>query len=251
MRLSWNNYIDAESSITAYDVNINYPESNLSDPRTSRVYRSNTVNSTEIIRFTETINAKYVCLVNHNVSSSATVYIEGSSSFATWASTATFSTTIPWSSYIMNTYFISSSYPYWQVRIVNNSTSLIYTQIGVVQIGDWLQLPRMKPDQQINDEVTSKISISDGGQSYGDDGYYYRSPTINLPYLTSTERNDIRTMFYSVKNYKPVLLDIWESSNSSEEFPMYCIIDQTNIEWKKTDDINYRWSCSLKFREVF
>lgn len=250
MRIYWNNFLDSESSVTAYSELASYPATNVLDTRVSRVYHSTIVNSTEILRFSETINATFGAIIGHNISSSATIYFEGSSSFSTWATVATFSTTVPWSSGILLLPFVSSSFAYWQVRIVNNSTALSYTQIGCVNIGTWLQLPGMKPDQTINRNTSAKITIGESGQAYGDDGFNYSEFKINFPYITIDKRDEIQTMFDNVKNYKPVVVQIWETFSSYEK-PLYCILDQTNLEWKRTNDFYKPWSVSLNFREVF
>ena len=250
MRLCYNNEIDESTAIAAYSEDSSYPVSNIVDSRASRVYRSTVVQATEFIDIAETITPTYVCLINHNVTSSATIYLEGSTGFSTWTSTAVFSTTLDWSSYTILQYITSTvAYEAWRLRVVGNSTDLSYTQIGVLSLGTYFQMPAMKPDQTITKEVTSRITIGDSGQAYGDDGYSYRSPKINLPYISSQERVDLSTVFEAVKNYKPVILDIWEADD--EELPMYCVIDQNSLEFKRTNDRNYRWGTSLQFREVF
>jgi hypothetical protein len=250
MRILWNNLIDDGSSYTAYSEDADYPVLNVADSRASRTYHTSGVASTEyiIVRETSTIAPTYCALVNHNVSSSASIYVEASSSSGFGGA---FSTTIPWSSYTMLTSWTSTGKEWWRVRVVGHSTLTAYMQIGVMYLGTYLQLPGMKPDQTISDETTAKVTIGDGGQAYGDDGYSYRAPKINFPYITSTNRTEMRTMWAGVKNYKPIVLDIWESTDSSEETPIYCVIDQRELEFKRTDDVNYRWTTSLQFREVF
>lgn len=251
MRILWDNYIDVNSSWTSYSEDANYPLSNLYDTRLSRVYRSNGLASTEYIQVGESsIVPEYFAMLAHNVSSSATIsLIAGTSS---GMSTASWTQTLTWSSYtLVSTITSTVSCSYYKLKVVGLSTATqSYIEIGFLYLGDYIEMPFMKPDQTIKDETTAKITISDGGQAYGDDGFSYRSPTINFPYLTNTERDNIRTMWASVKNYKPVILIIWPSASTIEK-PMYCILDQKNIEWKKTDDVNYLWATSISFREVF
>jgi hypothetical protein len=188
----------------------------------------------------------YAALIDHNVSSSATIYIEASSSSGFGGA---FSTTIPWSSYTALVQFVSTAKDYWRFRIDGNSTSNSNLAIGYVYLGTYLQMPDMSPDQEINNITTAKGSVSDSGQLYGDDGYNYRQFKVNFPYLTNAERNDISTAWNTVKNYKPLLLDIWH--NSTEERVMYCFINQDTMSFQRTDDRIMRWKTSIIFREVF
>ena len=247
----WNNYLDSGSSISVYSENASYPATNVLDTRVSRRYRSDAVNSTELIVFKETINATFGALVGHNISSSAVIYFEGSSdAYSTWTSTGSFSTTIPWSSGIICGTFTSSSYPYWRVRVVGNSTTSSYTEIGCVMIGTWLQMPAMKPDQSIFYHSESKLTIGESGQAYGDSNYVYREFKVNFPYISTSLKSNMITMFSSLHNYTPFVLRMWDSDLSAEN-TMYCVINQNSMEFKRSDDIIKPWSASFVIREVF
>ena len=234
--------------IDCYSASGSYPVSNLQDTRLSRTYRTNGKASTEYVHIVNTSTVTYACILGHNLSTSATVYVAGSDS--TWSTGAAFSTTMTVSTGIMVSTLGPSTYNYWRFRIDDTSTGTTYHEIGGLYLGTYLQLPGMKPDQTIADETTAKVTVSDGGQAYGDDGYNYRSPSVNFPYLVSTQRNEIRTMFNTVKNYTPVIAVIWENALTLEE-PMYCILDSKTLDWKKTGDVGKPWSVSLKLREVF
>lgn len=234
--------------IDCYSASGSYPVSNLQDTRLSRVYHTDGKASTEYVHIVNGSTVTYACILGHNLSTDCTVYVEGSDS--TWSTGAAFSTTMTVSTGIMVSSLTASTYAYWRFRFNDTSTATTYHSIGGLYLGMYVQLPGMKPDQTISDETTARVTVSDGGQAYGDDGYDYRSPAINFPYLVSTQRTDIRTMFASVKNYTPVIALIWESALTLEE-PLYCIIDSKTLDWKKTGDIGKPWSVSLKLREVF
>lgn len=248
MRIIYDNYISTDTTIEPYSEDGNYLVSNIYDTRLSRVYRTDGVASTEYIIFEQTCAANYMVVVNHNVSSSATIYVEACSSSGFGAC---FSTTMPWNEDSMYAYVTpSTSNAFWRLRIVGNSTTQAYIEIGYMFLSTYIEMPGMKPDQAITDETTARVTYSDGGQAYGDDGYNYRAPKFNFPYLTNDQRLAVRDMWETVKTYKPVYVIIWPGS-TSEEAPMYCNIEQKNIEWKRTDDVNYRWATSIQFREIF
>lgn len=249
MRILYGNFLSSLSTLASQSEDPLYPLTNLYDTRLSRTYRSLTPTATEYVRATVTAAPCYVVITGHNVSSSATVYVEASTESA-FTSTGKFSTTIPWSSGVMYTYFASTSKPYWQIKINNISTALSYLEISHLRFSTYIEMPGMKPDQSIKDETTAKVDISESGQAYGNSGYDFRSPSINFPYLSNTERENIRTMWAAVHNYIPVHVLFWPNS-TSEEKPLYGIINQNAIDWKRSDDRSYRWTTSINFREVF
>lgn len=248
MRILYNNLIDAESSYTMTSENSAYPITNAFDSRLSKEYRSTIVSTSDRIAVMESsIAPTYIALINHNISSSATLYIEASSSSGF---TGAYSTTIAWSSYTaIHNIGTSTAKDYWRIRIEGNSTLNSYLRLGYLYLGTYLQMPGMERNQEIGIITTAKTNISDSGQLYGDNGYSYRSFKCNFPYLTNQERSDISTMWNTVKNYKPIVLDIWH--NSTEERFMYCYIAQDNLIFGRTDDINMRWKTGLVFKEVF
>ena len=248
MRILYNSLIDADSSYTATSENIAYPIVNALDSRLSKEYRSTIVSTSDYIIVNESsIAPTYIGLVNHNISSSATLYVEASSSSGF---TGAYSTTMAWSSYTaLHNIGASTAKSYWRVRIEGNSTLNSYLRIGYLYLGTYLQMPGMEKNQEIAINTTAKANISDSGQLYGDDGYNYRSFKCNFPYLTNQERSDISTMYNTVKSYKPIILNIW--NNSTEERAMYCYIAQDTVTFGRTDDNNMRWKTGLVFREVF
>lgn len=248
MRLLYDNNVMTSTYIDCYSASGSYPVANLQDTRLSRTYRTDGKASTEYVHVVNSSPVSYAGILNHNLSTACTIYIEGSDS--TWSTGAAFSTTVAHSTGIIIVSMTQSSYAYWRFRFNDTSTGTTYIELGGLYLGTYLQLPGMKPDQTISDETTARVTVSDGGQAYGDDGYDYRSPSINFPYLVSTQRTDIRAMFSAVKNFTPVIALIWENSLTLEE-PMYCILDQKTLDWKKTGDMVKPWSLSLKLREVF
>jgi hypothetical protein len=252
MRILWQNFLDSGSSWTAYSEDGNYPVSNLYDTRLSRVYRTNGLASTEYIQAGEsTVCAPtYVALVNHNISSSATITLTAGTSSG--MSTLTYTQTLTWSSYtLVSTITSTLTANYFRLKIAGLSTlTQSYVSIGYLYLGTYLEMPGVKPDQTVKDETMAKVTISDGGQAYGDDNYSYRAPMVNFPGLTSTQRADIRTMFAYVKNFRPIMAILWPS-NQTEEKVIYGILDQKNLEWKKTGDIGLPWSLSLQIREIY
>ena len=260
MKIYYDNLLNVSTmNVYAKSEDSSYPAQNVLDSRLSRVYRSTAVQAVEEILFlnvpTASTGETYISFVNHNISSSVTIW--GSFVASTvWGSTSLVAQqlTFEWSTYsiiaLWSTGGFSASARF-KIWIYGNSTDNDYTEIGSIMANRSFGMPYMKPDQTLSRGVNSRITIGDSGQAYGDNGYDYRNPKINFPYISSQERVDMSSMFINSKNYKPMIVDIWQSSNSNEDEEMYCIIDQNELEFKRTDDVNYRWATSLKFREVF
>lgn len=247
VRVLFNNLIDSGSSYTANNEDPNYPLSNLYDTRLSREFRNVVVSTSDYVIMRESsIAPTYVALLNHNISSSATIYVEASSSSGFGGA---FSTTIAWSSYTMLSRLVSTAKEYWRIRVDGNSTANTHLGIGSIWLSEYIQMPGMSVDQELGDVTTARNAISDSGQLYGDNGYNYRTFKVNFPYLSSAQRYDMSTVWHTVKNYKPIIMDIWP--NSPEERVMYCFINQDSLNFQRTDDRILRWKTSINFREVF
>jgi hypothetical protein len=249
VRILYNNYVSSAATLSASNQNPLYAFANLYDTRLSKAFRTLAPMTTETITAEVTAAPVYCVLAGHNVSSSATIYVEADNS-SSFGSTAAFSTTMSWAEGSMYAYFASTTRTHWRVRVVGQSTDTDYLEIGHWRLSTFIEMPGMKPDQTIKDETTAMVDISNSGQAYGRAGYDYRNPTITFPYLSNTERDAIRAMWATVHNYVPVYVILWPGS-TSEERPLYSIINQAGIEWKRTDDRNYRWTTSLQFREVY
>lgn len=248
MKLLWNNYATSSATYVGTTENVNYPIANLYEEQLSKVYRSVFVSTTEEIILQQSCAPTHVSIFNHNVSSSATIYVEAASSSGF---TGAFSTTMDWAEYYMVTdEFVSTSKEFWRVRIEGNSTALSYAQSGYLFVGDSLDMPYMKRDQEITKKVVSNVVISHGGQVYGDEMYSYRNPVVNFPLVTSTWREQVQDVFDDRKNYGSMILMIWPDSLETES-PMYCVFDQKELKWKRTTDRNHKWETTIKFREVF
>ena len=110
-------------------------------------------------------------------------------------------------------------------------------------------MPGMRLDQTLELKDESTISISSSGQSYGNLGYTYRNPQFTFPFLSHDQRDQLNTMWNNNKQVKPLICLIW-ANDLNIESPMYCIIDQKSMQFKRNGE-SIPWSTKLKLREVF
>jgi hypothetical protein len=131
-----------------------------------------------------------------------------------------------------------------------NSNSDGYLEIGYLYLGEYLQLPNMKIDQDLNAETTSTIAYSESGQAYGKEGYIFRQPKINFPAMTNAQKEGLQELFSTVKNITPFICAIWANRLDIEP-ALYCVLNQKNIAFKRSDNYNAPWATTIELREVF
>ena len=247
MRALYNNIV-MTADMTFETENLNYPADNLLDTRQSRYYRT-LLNTAQRITFEKTAaEASYVVIMNHNLSPTATVKLQADDTDVT--STPDFDETLDVDDIIILN-FTKDTYNFWSLYIDDPDNTDDYIQIAYIFIGDFLQLPGMKPDQTLPFGTTSKSALSTGGQVFGSHGYEYRGPAdFNFPFVTDTQRKAINTLFAAVRNYIPFVLLIWANDLDFEP-PIYAMITNSDLKWAKSDNVLYPWKVTLQIREVF
>lgn len=253
MRILWDNKaIDAD--LTEYSQNPDYPVENIQDTRLSRYYRSLDENEQYIIIDGGVgITASYIAIFNHNLTSGATIRLEGgdedSNDDVDWDNPSV-RITIPWTEYYLIREFTEQTHDRWRLYFDDPDNQDEYIKIGFVYLGTYLQMPPMKRDQEIPVFTESYRTIGTGGQAYGDKNYRYRNPKVKFSYLSQDDKDNITEMWEEVENVTPIVLLIW-ADRFDIETPMYCLIDQNMIMFKKTNSDNLPFTTEMKFREVF
>lgn len=248
MRNLWNNEI-LNMTIIPDTESIEYPSSNLIDPRLSRYFKTENDADQRIVFSGVDITASYIAIIAHNISSGATILLQGNNTDI-WDE-PDFEETLTWDSDIIIKQFTESTYNYWRLYIDDDNNDG-YIRIGYIYLSTYLQMPGMEPDQQIDYDVK--------------EGYLFRSPKINHPRVTFTQKDDINEMFAAVRvgsvdfsstgqlyadgNVKTIVILIWANELSVEK-AIYCIIEDDKLTWKKSDDRRYPYKVTIQYREVF
>jgi len=246
MRLLYDNkYLAA--TISASSENPNYLAANTQNTVIAKVYRS--VADSTIIKISTQIKASYVTIMGHNFTPTVQITLQGNDTDA-WGAPS-FEETIPYRSDMCILNFNEATYNYWRILISDSDTSADgYIEIGGIYLGTYLQMPGMKLDQQLEKKTDSSISITYSGQAYGEERYSYRNPGFNFPFITHDQRDELNNMFENNKNVKPLICLVWANDYNIEP-PMYCVIDQKSLQFKRNGDNIDPWAVKLKFREVF
>lgn len=137
---------------------------------------------------------------------------------------------------------LDETYQYF--RLVFSDENVTDIQFGVISIGgSYLQMPAVSPKCEIFYSTTSENSVSIGGQISGDEGYDYMETAFTFPMISEypetfdgelvATRKEIKELWENVKNITPVWVFLW--ANNLDEFPpVFCIIDQKKLSFKKT-----------------
>jgi hypothetical protein len=246
MRIAYDNKI-LDATVDATSENPNYTADNLQNTVLAKVYRS--VADTTTIKVSTAITASYFFILNHNLTSTATITLQGNDTDA-WGAPS-FSQSVTWHADKCYLNFDEATYNFWRVVITDDDTGADgYIEIGLLWLGTYLQMPGMKLDQQLNEKTDSSVSITYSGQAYGEERYSYRNPQFSFPYITHDERKSLLTMWENNKNILPMVVMIW-ANDFGMEFPLYCVLDQKNIQFKRNGDSRDPWAVKMKFREVF
>lgn len=242
MQIMYDNEIIASGKVCD-TADSDYPVSNLIDTRLSRVLRT-TGNDDQRIEFDfgSSVTISRICIVGHNLLSDCSI------SFFTDDDSNGYFDTIDWNANIIihqMTAITATS-----ITLIIDNPSASYVEIGYIFIGDFLQLPNMKIDQELTEETTAKVAFSSSGQAYGKDGYVFRKPKINFPAMTDAHKSGLQTMFDEVKTINPFICAIWANRLDIEP-ALYCVLNQKTLKFKRSDIVNAPWSSSIELREVF
>lgn len=251
MRILWDDALQTLTLLASSEAP-NLPAANLQDPRLSLPWRS-TGDSDEWIKIDagagNTLNPNCAAIAGHNLSSGATIKIQGNATDVWTAPTV--DETITWRAGAMMHFFTGSGLRFWRFHFSDASNPDGYVQIGRLSLGTYLQMPDIEPGPTLPRRTSTVVSESLTGQVYADLGIEWGEFGIVFPaIITEAQRQAIRTMWAAVHNAVPFFLAVWESSFDVEG-PVYCRLDQDELQWALEPGAGVLWSTALKFKEVF
>lgn len=247
MRILWDNQYDLSgNTITANSESSVYGLSNLEDYQLVKVYRS-TGDAAEWVKIDagagNTITATCAAICSHNLTSGATIKIQGHTADS-WAGPDVDETFTHDDGDMVKT-FSSASKRYWRFSFADGSNPDGYIEIGRLFLGTYLTLDNPHTDFPYEVIDTSIVDSSITGQSYGDEGVTIRSYSFNWNHWTNTEKTNIVTMFEDVKTVKPVVI-VPDPDNTDKIDIDYVRITELSVKhW-----YNYAWNGRINFVEV-
>lgn len=175
-----------------------YPVTNILDTRLSRVFRTDSNTTAEIVfNAGSAINVNSVNIAAHNISESVTTLKFQGNTSDSWGAPA-FEIDLDWNENIIVADFENENYQYWRVQIIDPSNSDGYIEIGRTGLYDGYITPGIKVlvthDRKSSTEKTKSI----GGQTYSDTGYFYSVVSVSFPKITESQYYEIVAVFESV-----------------------------------------------------
>ena len=278
MRVLYNNIIKnatitPSTQATGYEASVS-----LKDTRLARKWRTTSDTSQSCVFYTSTAPSATYCIVaSHNLTSDATVALEGSDNGSSYTTIATLAP-VRVTGYIADenggylvdefgelcetseypsplvvsrdtriASFSRVGYPYYRISVTDPNNTANYIEIGHVFIGESTALPDMAPDMEIPTTTTADVSSSLAGQRYGDERVRLKTASIKAPSISNDQKIEIETWFDAVDIIDPFWLLVWESDLWAE-MPIYCALTK-DLKWKK-DSIGTNWTLDFEFLEV-
>ena len=270
----------SDATITPTTEAIGYEASvSLKDTRMARKWRTTSIASVQRLAITSPADgctADYCVIDGHNITSDATVVLEGSDNGYSYTTIGTVSP-VRITNYLEDEFgepladesgdlCITSDYPsllwvsrdirvlsfamtcykYYRISITDTLNPDGYIEVGKVFIGESLELPQMTPEIEIPTTTTADTSSSLSGQRYGDRRAQLKTASIKCPSISHDDRNDINIWFNTVDIIDPFWLVIWESDVWAEA-PIYCALTK-GLKWKKLAT-GEDWSLEFEFLE--
>lgn len=216
------------ATITANSADVNYPVSNIVDSRLTRLFRTDSNTTAEIVfNAGSAVGVSGVAIANHNITSGATIKLQGNTSDS-WASPA-YELTLTYSSGIILSTMTEQTYQYWRIKIDDSGNSDGYIQIGRAWIGKSFTTPSISPVVSHTRKSYSVKSISASGQSYQDTRYFASLISVRFRKMTHTEKANLITQFEAVDIGTPLFLYFDESKIDLDKY--YVTIDGDQLSF--------------------
>jgi len=270
----------SDATITPTTEAIGYEASvSLKDTRMARKWRTTTAASVQrlvIVPPLDMVMAQYCIIGGHNLTSDATVILEGSDNGSSYTTIGTVAP-IRVSNYLEDENgdylvdetgalcvttdypsllavdndlralsFTMTGYKYYRISITDTTNADGYIEIGKIFLGESLELPQMMPEMEIPTTTTSDTSSSLSGQRYGDRRAMLKTASIKCPSIDNDNRSNINMWFNTVDIIDPFWLIVWESDLWAE-YPIYCALTK-GLQWKKLTT-GQDWSLEFEFLE--
>jgi hypothetical protein len=185
------NETTTNASLTANSNVINYPVTNLLDSRLTRVFRTDSNTTAEVVFDNVTaVAVTSICIANHNISSSVTTLKVQGNATDSWGAPSV-DETLTYSSGIITKQFTGGSYRYWRIQVVDATNSDGYIQIGRAWVGVSYDMPGIGTTITHDKTSTSRKSTSVSGQTYLDKRYLYETVNTTFPVVSHAEKLEI------------------------------------------------------------
>lgn len=119
-----------DATLTANSAVVNYPVTNILDSRLSRIFRTSSSTTAEIVFDAgSAVTVDSVCIAAHNITSSVTTLKFQGNASDVWTSPS-IDETLTWDADIITKDFTGGSYRYWRIQVIDGTNPDGYIEIG-------------------------------------------------------------------------------------------------------------------------
>ncbi len=251
MRILYQNQIpNATIFYSTEDANRSWLDT-LIDTRLSRFGRTLGVTAEWLkFNFSSPVEISYLGILAHNLTSSAIVVLQGNTTDS-WTTPAYEQTiTITNGIDVVVELTTPQTYAFWRLTMADTTNTAGYIQIGLIYLGDYIQLPWSDAGSSaIPLKTTSQTDISDGGQVYLDKGYFYKAPEFTFTDVSQADVVLLETFFRVVDIGIPFILLIWEDALTVEP-ALYCTLNEGISKTRSNITGGVYYNLKLSFRET-
>lgn len=231
------------------------PISNATDSDLSKQFAFDANSGNIVIDLLETYEVTDFLLLGTNLTSGATITLEGNDSDV-WTSPSFSGSLDVYSNGNCGIKSVDSTYRYWRVVIEDLNVSDIL--IGWIYIDKRLQLPGIDPSVQLRYHTNTSASFSLSQQIYANTGVEYFSSSFSFPVITDevtqiggidiATREDILEFWYYNRGAEPIVMIIWD--NNRDRFPPIVGVVAQNTLTFMMDRNQTSYSMMFEFRET-
>jgi len=139
----------------------------------------------------------------------------------------------------------SGVYKVW----LNMTTLADYVEIGYMSMGEFYHMPRPTFEYDESLEITNEVEQTKFGQSYGTDGVVLQTYSPDFTNITRIQLAEIQTIVRTVRNYKPIFVDMTEDAHDFKP-PLYATLNMTTASMSSYSHGVQRCVASLVIRET-
>jgi len=233
-----------DAILTANSNSINYPTTNILDSRLSRIFRTSSSTTAEIVFDCVTaVSVDTIGIANHNITSSVTTLKVQGNATDSWGSPSV-DETLTYNSGIITNDFTGGSYRYWRIQIIDATNPDGFIEIGRAWIGEKYQLSEILPSIEHQAVDPSIVTRTAANQTYGDIRTGYDIIDVSFPVVPYAEKTELFDIFRDIGSYTPTFFIFGEVGIDKPS--IYGTINQGSLSASMLNDgLNYSIGFSI------
>lgn len=246
MRFAYSNLVD-DATLTASSEDLRFPVENAQDQRLAKVWRTQQATSvTCVVDLGSAQAVDTVAIVGHDLSTSATLTIEGNAADS-WGA-PTFSTALTALDGMILKFFASAqTFQYWRFVIDDASAANAYVSIGRLWLGEYITPdPAASASFTVTKRRNDTVTYGRGRQKFATPGVGWRRFDLSFRRTQGTALSSILTMFDTIGTHSSF---IFANFDTRRDYPIVepCYVSlQGDIDFSHTKGMKFGYSLTLE-----